>query len=463
MRIVLLNPPRVDGVGVVREERYEHRDIGACYPPLSLLNTAGALKNTSHEIKLVDANGFNLSKKSTALIVKEFSPDLIVARLGFDTLETDLEFVASLGIWLETKIVVRNRIAAEYSPIGDMVRLKKGITALLAEPPEVIIMDLIADIELKKEISSLYFGSGSCLEKLAGISPDYSLLPDLTPYHSGVAQSHFALLSTSFGCPFKCTFCAYQGSKVVFRDPKEVVDDLERLVKDMGVTHLLLFDDLFMMKPANVEIFCNEIIRRGLNIKWIACTRADFLAPGLMNLMKKSGLIEMAIGIESGSPKVLEQTGKGIVLDDIRRSARLLHEHDILFYAMAIVGLPGETEKTVMETVDFLIDIDPFYAQFCLAVPFPNTPIFKWYEERGFLLSKNWSEYWPLGEKSVVRTEELTGEQIVKLRNRAYRKFVMRPGYLLRKINLKDPLWSIRAAGTLATRMLNLFRGGPVR
>jgi anaerobic magnesium-protoporphyrin IX monomethyl ester cyclase len=249
----------------------------------------------------------------------------------------------------------------------------------------------------------------------------------------------------------------------VFRNPVEVVDDLEELIKNFKVTHLLLFDDLFMMKPDNVETFCREIIRRRLKIKWIACTRADFLLPGLLPLMKRSGLIEMALGIESGSPAVLEATGKGISLEDIRKSAGILHSNDVLFYAMAIAGLPGETEKTLMETVDFLIEIDPFYAQFCLAVPFPNTPLFDWYDSRGYILTKDWSKYWPLSEEPVVRTEALTGPQLKNLRKKAYRRFVMRPGYLLRKINFRDPVWTFWAGWSLAARMARLLTGGPVR
>src|SRR5665811_2064149 len=90
LKIMLINPPRVDGFPVVREERFEHKDIGSVYPPLSLLYMAAVLEqNSDFEIKIIDANGFDFSFNRVNSELLEFYPDMVISRYGFDTQEQD--------------------------------------------------------------------------------------------------------------------------------------------------------------------------------------------------------------------------------------------------------------------------------------------------------------------------------------------------------------------------------------
>ena len=138
--------------------------------------------------------------------------------------------------------------------------------------------------------------------------------------------------------------------------------------------------------------------------------------------MRQSGCRELAVGIESGSELILKNINKGVTKDDIRACARACKEADILFYGMTIVGLPGETNETWRETIDFIKEIDPFYTQFCFSTPFPNTDMYGWYEKNNCLNHKDWSQYSPLAPVPVVRTEALTSQDLVRLRQEAYRE-----------------------------------------
>ena len=84
MKILLLNPPRVRGQAVVREERYEHRDMGSCYPPLHLLQAAGTLEQKGHDVRVIDANGFDLSLQGIFDQLGSWNPELIYGRAAFD-------------------------------------------------------------------------------------------------------------------------------------------------------------------------------------------------------------------------------------------------------------------------------------------------------------------------------------------------------------------------------------------
>lgn len=462
MRVLLLNLPRVGGYPVVREERYEHRDMGAVYPPLSLLHTATALARSGHTPFLLDANGFDLDLRNTAIRAMEFKPDLIISRLGFDTLAPDLAALRTLGHRLGKPIAVRNRIAADFSPVRAEILSTPGVSHFLMAPPE-LSAPLLADAISHGNAPPAEFHGSAPPEILATLEPDYRLLPGLDPYHTGSVPGRFAIMATSFGCPFKCSFCAYGGSKVIFREPGAVVDEMERLSRDFGVETILFFDDLVLLSPGRMEEICRGILKRGIKVKWIACTRANLVEPAIVGLMKQAGLVEMAVGIESGSEEVLSATGKGITIPDIRAAFATLKAEGVMAYGMVVLGLPGETRETVSQTLALVREIDPFYVQFCFATPFPNTPMFEWYESRGFILTRDWSRYWPLSDSPVVRTEALGPEDLVELRKKAYLGFTLRPSYLLSKIRLLDPLWTLRAGGRLAGRILRAATGRSYR
>src|SRR6266704_3276030 len=91
MKLLLVNPPRVAGYPVVREERFEHKDIGSVYPPLSLLYCAAVAERAGHEARLLDLNGFDRPLTDASAMMDEFKPQACLIRLGFDTQERDLE------------------------------------------------------------------------------------------------------------------------------------------------------------------------------------------------------------------------------------------------------------------------------------------------------------------------------------------------------------------------------------
>jgi len=270
-------------------------------------------------------------------------------------------------------------------------------------------------------------------------------------------------LWTSRGCPYRCSFCAYGRESHRKKSPERVLAEIEVLVHRHGVTRFLFFDDLLDANGPRIQTICEGLIRKFPQVRWVACARADGVSEQGLILMKEAGCIELAIGIESGAPSVLERTSKGISLDQIERAARACHKAGMLFYGMAILGLPGETEGTVRHTVDFLKRVDPFYVQFCFATPFPNTPAYHYYKSEGLLLTEDWSKYFPLAHEPVVRTHALSGEDLIRLRRWAYQAMLFRPGNLIRQASRGDWRWRMRAGWGFCNRAFRLVSGQPVR
>jgi len=459
MKILILNPPRVDNFPVVREERYEHKDVGSVYPPLSLLYTVAFLEKAEYKPILIDANGFDIPENEVYSEIDKIKPDVIITRCGFDTQKEDLKFLKYAKEKFNSITILRNKIIGDVDWLKkDLLLKNKFIDIFLNYEPDSIIVSLIKHIEK--------FGKDN-LENVDGISfikdnelittkpakiienldelpfPAYHLLKDLSVYHTGVLNPPFATVITSRGCPFGCSFCAYARMGFRVRSPENIVQELKWLKSEFKIKSFLFFDDLVGLKKEHFENVCKLMIEANLNLKWSACTRANLLTDEMVKLMKKAGCIEIPIGIESGSEKILKLLNKGITLDDIRRAAKILHKNKMLFYGMVIIGLPGETKETIKETLKFIKEIDPFYTQFCFATPFPNTEIYKYYKERNLLLTEDWSKYTPISNYPVIRTEELTAEDLINLRNYVYRKLVLRPLYLLKKIKIFDWRWNI--------------------
>ncbi|HDT15694.1 MAG TPA: hypothetical protein ENN55_05745, partial [Firmicutes bacterium] len=226
-KIMLINPPRVNGFPVVREERFEHKDIGSVYPPLSLLYMAAILeKDPDFEIKLLDANGFDLSLNRVYSEITEFSPDMVISRTGFDTQNEDLKIFGTAkdaGAFT----ILRNKIIADVPEIRDKILKEHPVDIFIDSEPEAVIMDLARTLyENKKSLPEREFPSAclrdpDCketppsldfLQKVKGISyysgsavhtsekeenindldllpfPAYHLLPSLNVYHTGVLQ-----------------------------------------------------------------------------------------------------------------------------------------------------------------------------------------------------------------------------------------------------------------------------------
>lgn len=490
LKILLINPPRVRGLSVVREDRYEHRDVGAVYPPLSLLQAAAVLRRDGHDVRVLDANGFNLRLEDVGQELSSFAPHLVVTRLAFDSQEEDYRVLQLARAAVPSAVTaVRNKILSDVPELADRVALLPDVDLFVIGELDAVLpavaqtlsdawglktapswgeiapaLRMCPGLKMRDGQGGVITTGTAALMNLEKVPfPAYDLLPSLKPYHTGVFDDHFAMIQTSRGCPFNCSFCAYASEKFRPRDPRHVAEELKWLKTDLGVKGVLFFDDVLALNSERTRGLAGTLVREGVGMEWVACTRANLVDTPTLKEMKAAGCKELAVGIESGSPEILKTVNKGVTLDDIRRCRASCREAEVLFYGMCIIGLPGETEGTLKETLDFILEIDPFYTQFCFSTPFPNTDMYQWYDERGFLLTKDFSKYSPLDPTPVVRTEALSAEDLIRLRRQIYKKLLMRPRYLLSKIKWTDPAWTFRNACKMGGRILNTVTGRAIR
>lgn len=235
---------------------------------------------------------------------------------------------------------------------------------------------------------------------------------------------------TSRGCSYaRCTYC--EMSNLVrkhFRrhSPERVVRELRGLLALTGAREVYFQDDIFITEPAWVEEFCERLKAEHLDVLWSCESRFVGLSRALFRRMRKAGCWRVYFGFESGSQESLDIIRKGFALDEARQGARDAREAGLDVVGFFMLGLPGETPEMGKKTIDFALTLGLNHAIFSLTVPHPNTELYEICRRTGTILREQdyftrTASYLPQGYESTAQLE--------RLRDEAYRRFYLRPGY----------------------------------
>src|SRR3989339_1105437 len=160
--------------------------------------------------------------------------------------------------------------------------------------------------------------------------------------------------SVTYGCPFKCNFWNFRSVSLSKKSLDTIFAEL-REISNLGIVQKIWFsDDNFLLTPKQVEQFCERYIQEGFSFRWMSFIRANSITSKTVDLMKKSNAELLVLGLESGSPTVLEAMNKQDILKDVHRAMSLLMSNNIDTEISFIIGHPGETDDTVKETIDFI-------------------------------------------------------------------------------------------------------------
>ena len=170
-----------------------------------------------------------------------------------------------------------------------------------------------------------------------------------------VKKPNHATILASRGCYSCCSFCFnFWGNKVRYRSPQNIVDEMEILQKKHGVEEIFFIDATFTQNSKWVLSICNEIRKRDLKIVWSAETRCDRLNPELLTEMKKANCKSLWLGVESYCSSVLSKNQKAPSNKYILDAVRQCKQSNIIPQQFILIGLPGETDESLNETVCYL-------------------------------------------------------------------------------------------------------------
>ncbi|HLC38912.1 MAG TPA: radical SAM protein [Patescibacteria group bacterium] len=451
---MIVNPPSPNHEKYVREGRCEQRASSFQYlmVPISLPSIAGLLRENGIEVKVLDSMAEDLDSKKAIRAIKKFQPNLIIINLATVTYYGDRIFIAK---------VKKNQPKTHLTAIGIHVTslplktLKDtALDSIIRGEPEMTSLELALSLRDKKslkKVKGLSFKSNPSF--ISNVDRPFIENLDLLPfpardliknrrYKMPVYNRPYTLVITSRGCPNNCSFCTaslYYGSKIRMRSVKNVLDEVEEILKVYKIKDITFWADSFTFDRNYVFRLCEGIKKRKLKFRWMANSRVDRINPKMLKAMKETGCQVVSYGVESGVQKILNRVGKNITLAQIRQAFKWTRAAKLESAAYIIFGLPGETKQTIKKTMKLVKEINPDYVQFYSAIPYPGTRFHDEAAKKGWITAKSWADYEQ--GKNIISTPQLSVEDLAKFRKKAYLQFYLRPTYILHSMKkfVKNP------------------------
>jgi radical SAM superfamily enzyme YgiQ (UPF0313 family) len=273
--------------------------------------------------------------------------------------------------------------------------------------------------------------------------------------------SDLATILSSRGCPYLCTFCDVPYKRYRQRSHQSVVDEIEECLA-MGYKEFRFYDDLFNITPKKIMEFCDELDRRGLKIEWDFRGRVNTVTYESLKRAKQSGLRMISFGVETGSDEGLKALRKGTNTTKVRNAFKWCRELGILTVADYIIGLPDErTPEDVKRNIDFLVKLDPDYAQVSVLKLYPNTEMYDQAVARKIIEPGRWEQFALKPHKGYVVdhwTEFMSLDTLIELQKWAYRRFYFRPKYIARSAFKTRSLYELYSKAKGALKILRANR-----
>jgi anaerobic magnesium-protoporphyrin IX monomethyl ester cyclase len=431
LKITLVNPPYPPNA-------HSHPP----FIPLGLAYLGAVAEQAGHSVTVIDCQGERLNYESFRQRIAGVPSDVVgvtSTTLLYNSAKTIMEVAK------EVHPNAVNMIGGSHVSFWDENALKetKAFDLIVRKEGELTFLELLDRIQANKGFEDVL---GTTVRTKNGIqrnedrpflhdldslpSPAYHLLP-LDSYHR-MGKTIFPIV-TSRGCVQWCDFCSTvrmfgRGYRV--RSPKKVVDDMEMLHSKYGESQFTFYDDAFTINRNHTLEMCADIKARRLDVEWDCETRVDAVDKELLEKMRDAGCITIWFGVESGSEKILDKMHKKINREQVREAFKMAQKAGMMTIASAVIGFPGETEETALETINFINSLNPDDIGCYIATPYPGTPMYEEVIKNGWLRVTDFNKYDTA--TPTFETPYLSMDRLREIKYKAHQKFYLRPRYVLK-------------------------------
>jgi anaerobic magnesium-protoporphyrin IX monomethyl ester cyclase len=453
MRVCLINPPRI------QPKAWGKPNV---FPPIVMATVAAVLENKKHAVSIIDAptEGWEnlleldetkyrvgLSAETIAQRIATWKPDLVIVEIPFSGWsKTAFEVVSTV------KSVSKNIAVALFGlhPSSRPAQCMENgeVDFVVVGEPENTIAELVETLEQKKSdfrgIDGLVFrengkavfnGKRAVIEDLDSLPrPARHLLP-MDVYAQAVKQNPlrgevskpYTIIITSRGCPFNCVFCTHcivWGKQWRPRSPKNVVDELEHVIKTYGIKQVDFADDNMTWDKQRMEQICDLIVERGLQFEWFTPNgvRADTLDEMLLRKMKRAGCKKIRVAPESGVQRVVTDIAKkNLDLKKVEDAVVACKKVGIKVGCFFVMGLICETKADIEETIQYAYKLKKLGAEsfiFSIAMPLYGTAFYEQAKAGGYI-REGFCDYALAATEPLVETPEWTAQELMELCMRA--------------------------------------------
>lgn len=389
MKIVLIVPNYLDSAVLIS---------ASFYPPLGIAMVGASLQKHGYDVSIIDATAERMNIHALTRAVLRLKPDMI----GFTTNISYAHKTVITARWLKHHLpcipIVFGGPWATSRP-GYLLSFDAIDYVVLGEGEETIV-DLVHAIDKKLDVSDVagiaYRRDGKVIkttprpfnENLDALPfPAWELLPGHEKYFWDPKGRRYYPIMTSRGCPYGCINCSklVHGYKLRYRSVENVMAEIRYIHDRFKADEVIIIDDGFNLDIDRAERICDEITRLGfkIHLRFTNGLRADKITPRLAYKLKKAGAYDVVLGIESGNQALVNKIGKNLDLTKVGPAVKILKRLGIFTSGFFMVGLPGESIKTLMDTKDYIKSLDLDIALISRAIPFPGTRMYEIVKKRG--------------------------------------------------------------------------------
>jgi len=410
------------------------------YFPLGLGYVSQILLQEGHNVKILDINAYKWTSEEVEVKIKEQRYDVV----GITGIITQYQYIKWLSSLLKfyyptAPIILGGGLA---SSLPKIVLEKTDIDIVVIGEGELTIKELIHALEDSTDLHQI---KGIGFKKNGKIiqTPPRSLIDyldeipfpawDLFPMDIYLKSSKLGFdgsiksmnMITSRGCPYRCVYCYHQifGYRFRTRGVANIIKEIQLLKDNYGVKGITFSDDTFILSKKRVHEFCDNLKTNKSNILWACNGRVNLMDEEILKKMKEAKCILIGYGIESGSQKMLDAMRKQATVEQAKRAIELTRKAGIFSSVYMIIGMIGEDELTIQETIKFCQETG-VYAIFSLMTPFPGTPL---YEEAKKIskiddeesLLERWGDW---KDEILVNLTSMSDEKLLNLKKEAENK-----------------------------------------
>ncbi len=441
MKIALINPP------TTKQKMFGDIAIaGSNAPPLALISLAASIRNSGHEVVIIDALAEQLNAHDVAERVLQTGAEVA----GITCLTFNFSAVSQTCKLLKQRIpgitTVAGGVHITSMASVSMQKCQEIDIGVIGEG-EVTVCELLDMIERKGDPAAI---AGLALRKDGEIRftpprayikdldslplPAWDLLPRFPKAYNVQLQEIKEIPTTSVitsrGCTAKCIFCDRStfGNVVRGVSAPYIVRMLQDLKEKHGVSCVNFEDDNFMILKKRLLALCDLLIKADLNISWSCLARVDCVDRPTLEKMKAAGCWMLIYGIETASDRLLKIINKQVKLQDTVRALKMTRAVGIKSKGLLMAGSFGETRETLEETETFLKSAPLDDISLHYFTPLPATESHETVNDYG-TLDDNWDRMTLFSPVFIPRS--LTEELLRKHVRRCYLSFYLRPRIVL--------------------------------
>jgi anaerobic magnesium-protoporphyrin IX monomethyl ester cyclase len=452
VRVCLINPPRI------QPKAWGKPNV---FPPIVLASVAAVLER-KHCVCIIDAptEGWKnlvdmdetkyrvgLSAQTIAERVGKWKADVVVVEIPFSGWSKTAFEVVSAVKSVSNKIAIV-LMGQHPSARPEACLLEPNVDFVVIGEPENTVLELVDTLESSKQDFTVIDGLGFRQNERPVLTGKRAIIKDLdslpfparhllpmkvyyeavkeTPLRGEICKPWTAMI-TSRGCPYNCVFCSnciVWGKKWRARSPKNVVDEIEHLVKTYGIRQIDFSDDNMTLDKKRMADICDLIVKRDLHVEWFTPNgvRADTLDEALLRKMKMAGCKKIRIAPESGVQRVVyEVIGKNLDLKSVEQAVVSCKKVGIKVGCFFVIGLIGETKADIEETIRFAYKLKRMGADsfiFSIAMPLYGTAFYEQAKQGGFL-REGFCDYALAATEPLIETLEFSADDLRELCARA--------------------------------------------